>query len=75
MCRELEAEQVRPRGLIDAASSALPARVRLTSSQSRPITTQQIAAIMISLVGVRTPAIVVTPPISGRIVTGLSVNR
>ena len=54
-CDSSKPSNVRPRGLIEAASSALPARVRLTSSHSRPITTQQITAIRISLVGVRTP--------------------
>ena len=44
-----------PRGFIDAASTALPVRVRLTSSQSRPITRQQTTAVKISFCGVRTP--------------------
>ncbi len=61
--------------MIEAASSALPARVRFTSSHSSPIATQQASAISTSLAGVRTPARLSTPPISGRIVTGLSVNR
>jgi hypothetical protein len=66
---------VTPHGFIDAPSKALPVRVRLTSSQSSPITAQAISAIRISLVGVRTPKMLTTPAINGRIVTGLSLNR
>ena len=39
------------------------------------MTTQASAAIRISLVGVRTPRMFTTPAISGRMVTGLSVNK
>ena len=46
---------VTPRGFIDAASTALPVRVRLTRSQSRAITRQQTTAVKISFLGVRTP--------------------
>ena len=67
--------RVSPRGLIAAASRALPARVRLTSSHSSPITTQQSTAMTISFFGVRTPAMLTTPGSNARIVTGLSVKR
>ena len=39
------------------------------------MTAQAITAIRISLVGVRTPKMFTTPAISGRMVTGLSLNR
>jgi hypothetical protein len=66
---------VRPRGLIEAASSVFPVRVRLISSQSAPITAQQASAIRISLRGVRTPRMGTTPPISAGTVTGLVVKQ
>jgi hypothetical protein len=58
---------------MEAASTALPARVRLTSSQSSPITSQQTMAVKISFAGVRTPAILMTPATVGATVLALSV--
>ena len=66
---------VSPRGFIEAASSALPARVRLTSSHSSPITAQETSEVTISLIGVRTPAMFTTPPTSGSTVFGLLVKQ
>ena len=66
---------VRPRGFIDAASSDLPVRVRLTSKYNRPIADQERTAVRISFQGVRTPMIITTPSTSGRTVLGLLVNR
>ena len=60
---------------MEAASSALPALVRFTSSHSAPIVVQHSTAVRISLVGVRTPAISVTPAINGRTVWGLVVVK
>ena len=64
-----------PRGFIDAASTALPRRVLFTTSQSRPITTQQTIAVKNSLLGVRTPSTVTTPSTIGSTVFALLVNR
>ena len=62
---------VTPRGFIEAASTALPVRVRLTSSQSRPIASQQTAAVKNSFVGVRTPRMLTTPSTIGSTVFGV----
>ena len=67
--------RVTPRGFIEAASTALPRRVLLTSSQSRPMTSQQTAAVKNSLEGVRTPRKVTTPSTIGLTVLALLVKR
>ena len=64
-----------PRGFIDAASTALPVRVRLTSSQSRAITRQQTTAVKISFCGVRTPRMLTTPSTIGSTVLALLVKK
>jgi hypothetical protein len=66
---------VTPRGFIDAASTALPASVRLTNSHSAPIVAQQTSAVKISFAGVRTPRIVTTPSTIGSTVLALLVKR
>ena len=66
---------VTPRGFIEAAMTALPRRVRLTSSHKRPMTTQQTRAVKNSLVGVRTPNTVTTPSTIGSTVLALLVKR
>ena len=62
-----------PRGFIEAASTALPARERLTNSQSAPIVAQQTSAVKISFDGVRTPRIDTTPSTIGNTVLALFV--
>ena len=62
-----------PRGFIEAASTDLPARVRLTQSQSAPIASQQTKAVKISFEGVRTPTIDTTPSTIGSTVLALLV--
>ena len=64
-----------PRGLSEAASSALPARVRSISTVSAQSAPQHNTAVRISLVGVRTPPMSVTPVMRGRTVWGLVVVR
>ena len=67
--------RVTPRGFIDAASTALPVRVRFTRSHKRPITTQQTIAVKISFFGVRTPKISTTPSTIGSTVLALLVKK
>ena len=62
-------------GFIDAASTALPVRVRFTRSHSRPITKQQTTAVKISFLGVRTPRMSITPPTIGSTVLALLVKK
>ena len=64
---------VTPRGFIEAARTALPARVRFTRSQSRPMASQHTKAVKISFEGVRTPAINTTPSTIGATVFALLV--
>jgi hypothetical protein len=65
---------VTPRGFIDAASTALPASVRLLGDDRGVLGLRQSSAVKISFLGVRTPRIVTTPSTIGNTVLALSVN-
>ncbi len=67
--------RVTPRGFIEAASTALPVRVRFTSSHSSAMTRQHTIAVKISFFGVRTPSTSTTPSTIGSTVLALLVKK